>query len=137
MQLTSKFITLSLVLGLLALAGCSNDETASLKLVPVQGKLKEQGGKSVSAGRLEFAPSGDSIVGAAIADVGPDGSFTVQTVSKKKPRDGMVPGRYTVTYFPPSIQDQMPDPVTLEGELVVPDAGIPDLKIEIPAQRRK
>lgn len=131
--LRRSLVIVSLAAGLIA--GCSKDDGADLKLVTVKGKATARGGKTVSDGMLEFRPAGDVLVGAAVADIGSDGSFTARTLLRQKSREGMAPGKYVVSYLPKQGGDQMVEPITLEGELTVPDTGFTDaspLKIELP-----
>jgi len=138
MKLRWFFVTVALLF--LVVAGCTKDENASLKTVPVVGKLTERGGKEVTGGMLEFRPAGDAKEGNGRADVGPGGSFSAKTLTRKKPKDGLTPGNYQVSYFPTTGGDQIVEPFLFDGELTVPAGGFTDanpLKLELPFSKKK
>lgn len=137
--LTSRSFLLCMFVAAGLAVGCSGDGDSNLTLVPVKGTLTLPGGKPVTAGMLELVPNTDDNLGAATAEIGADGSFTVRTLHKQKSRDGMAPGHYTVTYLPPQGEDQVGEPIVFGGELVVPDNGFSDanpLKLVLPPPQR-
>lgn len=81
----------AIVLGL-AVAGCGS-ATPAVKLVPeVNGKVLLSKGGPLKGGRIVFRPAG-GLRPAVSAEINPDGSFTIDGASERKP---IVPGEYQV-----------------------------------------
>jgi hypothetical protein len=76
------------------LPGCGGDPGAAgaVKVYPVQGKVLLDGGKPLSAGKVVFVPTGDSLL-AATGTIQSDGSFSLETPGSGP---GAPPGEYKV-----------------------------------------
>jgi len=97
----SRLAVLTSVLGFLgAVSGCAGDARPTTSSI-VQGIVTLNGEELTEGGNVNFASP--STGNAAIAMVGPDGTFVVT--------GGMIPGEYKVTVTPPTPTPDHPDPI--------------------------
>jgi hypothetical protein len=114
---------------LLALTGCIGGGT-----VAVQGKVMLDG-KPLPAGVVAFLPEHANSRSTAMGDIGPDGTYTMRTMSGQS---GVLPGHYKVTVnaapsstpaarsgIPRKYNDVSNTPLTMD----VPSSGGYDLKL--------
>ena len=135
-----------LLLGIVLALGCSGGGSAVEwpPLHPVKGTVS-LGGKPVAGGLLQFQPEAGGNPDFLISSVvSPDGSFTLATshVHDKSGsrKTGAPAGKYKLT-FTPAIGDQTAGggsmmPILLPQPVVV-DSKENDLKIELPAPKKK
>lgn len=96
--------TIAVGLGLVLLAGCTDAKPQGdlPALHPVHGTVV-RGGQPVKGGLVRYHAEPDDPDVVVNSEVGPDGTFTLQTMhaQSQKRGAGAPAGTYRVTYFPP------------------------------------
>ena len=128
---------LTLALGLIVALGCTDGTRPKGDLPalhPAKGKVVRNG-QPVSGGLVRFFSQPDDPDLVVNSEVGPDGTFELQTLhaqSQKKAKGAPV-GTYQVTYYPPAgdqTQGPSPEPVSPSQPQTI-QAGNNDLTVEI------
>jgi hypothetical protein len=121
-----------IVLGVL-LAGCTGKNPLP-KTVPVKGKVVDARGLPVQGGSIRFEPKKAADLTIS-SEIGSDGSFDLKTFRNKEQVNGVEPGEYTVVIQRPITEgNQPPPPVTLAETVKVPEGGLSDLQLKLPAK---
>lgn len=120
---------ISMGLMIVAMAGC-NSEAKGPPLSPAKGVAKGIGGIPMTGGTLEFTPA-EGTAGSAVADIQPDGTFTIYTIVEGQRRPGAMVGNYVVTVIPPGVGEKQMDPITLIGTTTIKE-GENNLAFDVP-----
>ncbi len=120
---------------LIATVGCGGTKPPPPNLPTVHKVtghvISKQTGQPITAGAVQFE-SLEAAAQVAIADVQPDGTFSLNTFVDGHKLEGAVPGQQRVTFMPRTTEDQSAAvPVTLVETFEVKESGN-DFKIEIP-----
>jgi hypothetical protein len=118
-----------------ACSGCTSAPEPNLPTAhPVTGTVVDAAGQPITGGTLQFealASAGQM----GIAEIQPDGAFTVHTFVDGHKLIGAVPGPQRVTYMPLMTEDQAAaNPVTLTETFEV-QAGGNEFTIKVPKGR--
>jgi hypothetical protein len=124
-----------LAIPMLLICGCSAEPPVNLpKLFGVVGHVNRAGGEAITGGALQFQ-SIDQPDYVALAEIQPDGSFTLHTIVDGQKFTGAVVGPQRVTYLPRTSQSESAEePHTFKEPFVV-KAEDNQFTIAIPAKR--
>jgi hypothetical protein len=110
--------------------GCSKAPTAPLPTTyPVTGKVIFEAGQPATGGSVQFRSTTDPSI-SALGEIGPDGSFSLNTRVDNYELPGTIEGPHEVTVIPAMSEDQMEIPVVLPDPYIV-GPGDNDFTIEI------
>ena len=119
------------LLGLVVSPGCSNSPSVTLPTTfPVTGKVVTRTGQPVTEGVVQFHSKTDSSI-TAIGEIGPDGSFSLNTRVDNYELPGTIEGPHEVTVIPAMSEDQMEIPVVLPEPCTVGPSNN-EFTLEIP-----
>lgn len=116
----------------LSLAGCVKKPPPPATY-PVTGRVCLSEGRPLPRGAIYFCTASDSSI-EALADIQPDGSFSLYMMHRGQRCEGTVPGRYAVTVIsdfgdmPRSESVRLPAPLTVE-----PKPNVFEIRVSAPS----